>query len=98
MEIADDSVLARFKDGKTIMFFCEACDTVHGFNTTWKIEGPDSAPTVSPSLLVTGRSDYRCHAFIKNGHIEYLSDCSHAHAGKTLKLIPWNKSRFADKD
>lgn len=30
----------------------------------------------------------RCHTFIKNGEIEFLPDCSHALAGKTLPIPP----------
>lgn len=28
----------------------------------------------------------RCHCFIRNGMIEFLSDCSHALAGKTVPI------------
>lgn len=28
----------------------------------------------------------RCHLFVKNGFIEYLNDCTHALAGKTVKM------------
>lgn len=28
----------------------------------------------------------RCHSFVRNGYIEFLSDCSHALAGKTVPL------------
>jgi len=27
-----------------------------------------------------------CHSFVRNGNIEYLSDCTHALAGKTVAL------------
>lgn len=29
---------------------------------------------------------YRCHSFIRDGNIEFLSDCSHKLAGKTVEL------------
>lgn len=29
---------------------------------------------------------YRCHSFIRDGRIEFLSDCTHALAGKTVEL------------
>lgn len=38
-------------------------------------------------------SDMVCHSFIRNGNIEYLSDCTHEYAGKTVKL-----NEFADYD
>ena len=31
-----------------------------------------------------------CHSFIKNGKIEYLNDCTHQLAGKTVDLSDWN--------
>ena len=33
-----------------------------------------------------GFSCYRCHSFIRGGRIEFLSDCSHALAGKTVPV------------
>jgi len=37
--------------------------------------------------------DVVCHSFIKDGNIQYLSDCTHEYAGKTVKL-----NEFADYD
>lgn len=31
----------------------------------------------------------RCHSFVRAGRIEFLSDCTHALAGKTVPLPPW---------
>jgi len=28
----------------------------------------------------------RCHSFVKDGHIEFLSDCTHDKAGQTVPL------------
>lgn len=30
----------------------------------------------------------RCHSFVKNGMIQFLSDCSHELAGQTVPLYP----------
>jgi len=30
-----------------------------------------------------------CHSFIRNGKIEFLSDCTHALAGQTVELPEW---------
>lgn len=30
-----------------------------------------------------------CHSFIKNGKIEFLNDCTHSLAGKTVDLPDW---------
>lgn len=31
----------------------------------------------------------RCHSFVRGGHIEFLSDCSHELANKTVPLEPF---------
>lgn len=30
----------------------------------------------------------RCHSFVRGGNIEFLTDCTHALAGKTIPLEP----------
>lgn len=34
-----------------------------------------------------GFSCYCCHSFVRDGRIEFLSDCTHALAGKTVDLL-----------
>ena len=29
----------------------------------------------------------RCHSYVRNGQIEYLGDCTHALAGKTVPMV-----------
>lgn len=74
------------------LFECPGCGYDHWFRTDgnppkWTWNNDTSNPTVSPSLLV--RAQYRCHSFIKNGQIEFLSDCDHSLAGKTVPLKPY---------
>lgn len=59
----------------------------HVFNSTWSYNGDGDSPTVSPSILVTGHDEKRCHSFIEEGRIRFLSDCSHSLAGKTVQLL-----------
>lgn len=42
----------------------------------WNREHPDQP----------GPECYRCHSFIRGGRIEFLADCSHALAGKTVPV------------
>lgn len=35
---------------------------------------------IEPKLLV-------CHSYVRNGRIEYLSDCTHEFAGQTIDLL-----------
>lgn len=30
-----------------------------------------------------------CHSFVRNGLIEFLSDCTHSLAGRTVPIPPW---------
>lgn len=69
----------------------------------WEFNGDLEKPTFSPSYLTwnrpnlnaspehdpTGkyRNGSRCHSFIKEGKIEYLDDCTHEYAGKTVDMV-----------
>jgi hypothetical protein len=43
------------------------------------------APTFEPSILVEGARS-RCHSFVREGRIKFLSDCTHELAGQTVDL------------
>lgn len=82
------SKTSKTTDGKT-MFWCKGCDCFHWVNDSWQITGDSNNPTFEPSVLVNGfRRDgqIRCHSFVRNGRIEYLSDSEHALAGQTIDL------------
>jgi hypothetical protein len=59
----------------------------------WAFDGNLERPTFSPSLL---RQSHRwegeqkvpfvCHSFIRDGRIQFLTDCTHALAGQTVDL------------
>lgn len=75
------------KGGRIYIFDCPGCGHKHYFNDTWSFNGDIENPTFSPSLLnYLPNEPYRCHLFIKNGKIEYLSDCSHELAGKIIDM------------
>lgn len=79
------------KDGSTWYgFFCPGCECGHHFTNGWTFNGDMEKPTVSPSLLTNANLDCptepRCHLFIKDGRIEFLSDCTHALAGQTVEM------------
>jgi len=55
----------------------------------WEFNGDMERPTFSPSILsrMTRRDvPFVCHSFIRDGQVEFLSDCTHALAGKTVPL------------
>jgi len=66
------------------LIFCPACKHGHAMNDRWTFNGDFEKPTFNPSLLVEG--EIRCHSFVRDGKIQYLSDCTHALAGQTVEL------------
>lgn len=80
------------------MFFeCPGCNIGHSFRIKgkgpiWTWNNDTEKPTFSPSLLVRwhkggiGGTKEVCHSFVKNGQIQFLSDCTHHLAGKTVDL------------
>ena len=85
---------------EAIAFWCPGCDSVHAVwvsspRNNWTFDGNVEMPTFNPSILVTyngagadqpGEPPSRCHSFVKGGRIEFLTDCTHALAGKTVDL------------
>ena len=62
----------------------------------WTFNGDEAKPTFRNSLGVkdwdpdTGDylDGYRCHLYVTDGMIEFLSDCKHKLAGQTVPLVP----------
>lgn len=80
-------------------FMCPGCECLHAFNdATWEFNGDITKPTLRPSFLTHGGRPkpgnglphdteiFRCHSFIKDGMIEFLSDCTHKLASQTIEL------------
>lgn len=73
------------------LFWCKGCNAEHAVGL--KSEGGHhdfnmdlNCPTISPSVLCNFVPGETCHSFIKEGKIQYLSDCWHELAGKTIEL------------
>ena len=64
----------------------------HG-TSCWTWNGDVDKPTFHPSILTRidytdiGREDFCCHSFVNDGLVQFLSDCSHEYAGKTMELL-----------
>lgn len=91
--------LAQDQDGKHTgwLIFCPGCACGHFLDFRWTFNGDRERPTFAPSYLVYEnplkgdevpgyRQQKRCHSFIRNGQIEFLGDCGHALANKTVPL------------
>jgi hypothetical protein len=78
---------------------CPGCQNDHAFTVggpvgaqpRWTFNGSFDRPSFQPSLLCN--RDYpesRCHSFVTDGRIQFLSDCWHSLAGKTVDLPDWD--------
>jgi hypothetical protein len=84
---------------KVLAFHCPGCGYDHAFTVgpqsesprpRWTFNGSFDKPTFAPSLLCNKDiPTSRCHSFVKNGRIEFLSDCFHALKGRTVDLPDW---------
>lgn len=100
----------RTLQGGLLAFMCPGCGCVHHVNSGWTFNGDGDKPTFSPSVLVTWaanpeaseeykewRTARRCHSFVREGRIEFLGDCTHALASKTVDLPDFDPaSPYAD--
>lgn len=87
----------RGKDGRRgFTFWCPGCKSIHSINTegpppVWGFNGDHEKPTFTPSLRVRwtyGGDPQCCHSFIRDGQWQFLSDCTHELAGKTVPMEP----------
>jgi hypothetical protein len=88
-----------------LVFTCPGCGYDHPFHVApqrrepradgspaplWDWNGSMDKPTFSPSLLVFGMvPEKRCHSFVRDGKIQFLSDCFHSLAGQTVDIPEW---------
>lgn len=90
----------RDADGNRSWFFrCPGCDAagiggVHRCDERWTWNGSVTAPSFNSSVLARctwgeERVEHVCHSFVKDGRIQYLSDCTHTLAGQTVDLPDW---------
>lgn len=81
------------------MFYCPGCKNHHAVHirphkaengASWEFNLDLEKPTFSPSILSRVESPYGktmiCHSFVVSGEIRFLSDCTHAFAGKTVAM------------
>ena len=85
------------RGGNLYVFHCPGCEYGHPFevggNGGWTWNGSLDKPTFRPSLLVYGARDGstpRCHSFVTDGQIQFLSDSTHKLAGQTVDLPDWD--------
>lgn len=80
-----------------MVFWCAGCNCMHFFRYVaeeklpcWSWNNSMTRPSVNPSILVRygqGEKPAKiCHFYIRDGLIDYLSDCNHSLAGKTVPM------------
>jgi hypothetical protein len=81
--------------GRLALILCPGCNYHHPFKldtpqengAKWTFNEDVNKPTFSPSMLVNKHDPKsRCHSFVKDGKIEFLSDCFHDLKNKTVEL------------
>ncbi len=73
-------------DGRRLMFFCPGCREYHHVTDSWRFNGDYERPTITPSVRVSDDRRTLCHSFVRDGQIQFLSDCAHELAGQTVDL------------
>lgn len=77
--------------------WCPGCEMMHLVPLTWKWDGSIDAPTVTPSLNITGYGEGRpvggvhhgrCHYVLTKGVLHFCGDCTHSHRGTAVPLPP----------
>lgn len=75
---------------KRFLFMCPGCKYGHCVITPrWSWNGSFEKPTFHPSVLTGENADFsarRCHSFVVDGKIQFLSDCHHDLASTTADL------------
>jgi hypothetical protein len=107
--VADKLVYVQNLDSgeQRVLFQCPGCDNLHCIRTKpatgsnqscWGYDGNTEKPTFSPSVLTCpDEPERRCHIFVKEGKIQYLSDCWHAMKNTTVDMVklPFGDDYFA---
>ena len=83
-------------DPTMYMFWDVALDRPNAFyvrdqHPSWSWNGDYECPTVSPSIRLIHTVNQVDHLFIRDGKIQYLNDCTHELAGKTVDMVDFPK-------
>jgi hypothetical protein len=77
-------------------FHCPGCECGHairvkGPEPCWGWNGSLTIPTFTPSILVNAHDPAsRCHSFVTDGKIQFLTDSYHALKGQTVEIPEWD--------
>lgn len=88
-------------DDGQVLVECPGCGMLHGLyiregdspRPVWGWNGDTECPTFTPSLRVrygNAKGEQTCHSFIRDGQWQFLGDCTHDLAGKTVPMVEVN--------
>lgn len=81
--------------GVGLAFYCPGCKMDHSVaispaqnvvGASWTWNGDMDKPTFEPSIGTFMGTYRQCHLFIRDGRIEFLSDCTHELRGQTVEM------------
>jgi hypothetical protein len=96
--------LHKFREN-VYVFHCPGCECSHQIHVNgakteggarWDWNQSTDSPTFNPSILVHSHPQYelpdtpRCHSFVRDGKIMFLTDCTHKLAGQTVEIPEWD--------
>jgi len=68
-----------------IAWWCPGCKGMHAAPLDrWHWNSSLKEPTLRPSVVHDGPP--KCHCWIRDGQVDFLGDCGHEFAGKTVPL------------
>lgn len=91
----------------TMLWYCPGCECDHGVpvigGRVWAWNKSTNCPTLSTSILVYAhdisppfKPQPRCHCFMKEGQLQFLDDCGHKLAGKTVPMVDYDSVTEAE--
>ena len=84
--------------GSRLYFRCPGCQCVHRVPIedcgpgvpVWEWNRSVDAPTLFPSINYSyDNPETQCHSFVKDGKIQFMSDCWHSLKGQTVTIPDW---------
>ena len=57
-----------------------------GWDSDAAPKNPDGSLILGPEGRILGSVEHTCHLFLRDGQLQFLSDCTHELAGKTVQL------------
>lgn len=85
----------------SLYWHCPGCEETHRVFVDaggWSWDGSMDRPTISPSVLIRftrGDVPMVCHSFVRAGVVDFLGDCTHELAGRSVPMDPAQADPFA---